>query len=147
MTFEYMKLISPTLCRDEEATPDGIVAAVSALKGKDDPYVILSQSELTYAQALWTEQGFVLEYQDQNVMNHFESRILLSHPQVITAMQAYLANDENWKSGIEFKKKNIADLPTKLGFSFGSFVGHFMREFREARDKTRDSIGIDPPYC
>jgi hypothetical protein len=127
------------LGRNEEATEAAIEDIVSALKGKTDPYVILSRFELTYVQALWTDQGFLLEYQDRNVMKHFESRILLSRPQVVAAMQSYLAEDENWQRDIEFEKKDIADTWTKMGFSAGSFLGNLIRRFRDARMKKQNS--------
>ena len=132
-----MRLIAPALDRDEEATPEGIAEVIPLLKGKEDPFAILQQSELTYAQVLWTIEGYDLEYQDQNVMNHFQIQAPVPAQKVIALLQSYLAGDSNWKSGLQFDRKDIATIPTKIGFTVGAFVGGFIKGFKEAREKKR----------
>ncbi len=132
-----MRLIAPALGRDEEAKLEGIADVIPLLKGKDNPFVILEQSELTYAQALWTPEGYDLEYQEQNVMNHFQVTAPLPEQKLISILQSYLNSDPDWKSDLQFDRKDIATIPTKIGFSLGAFVGGFIKGFKEAIEKKR----------
>ncbi len=130
-----MRLIAPTLDRDEEATPESIAEVIPLLEGKEDPFAILEQTNLTYTQVLSTPEGYDLEYQEQNVMNHYQIKAPIPEHKVIMVLQAYLAGDPDWKSGLEFDRKDIATIPTKIGFSLGAFVGGFIKGFKEAREK------------
>lgn len=133
-----VKLIVPSLGRNEEATPEGIAEIIPLLAGKDDPFAILEQSEFTYAQTLWTPNGYDLEYQEQNIMNHHRIKSLLPKAKLITVLQSYLSGDPNWNSGLEFSRKEVADLPTKVGYSIGQFFGSLIRGFKETR-RNKDS--------
>ena len=67
-----MKLIIPTLNREVDATPEIIAEMIPVLEGKDDPFAILEQSDLTYIQTLWTPNEYDIEYQEQNLMHHYK---------------------------------------------------------------------------
>ena len=134
-----MRLTAPTLDRDEQATPEGIAEVVALLEGKQDPFAILSQSELTYVQILWTAEGYDLEYQERNVVNHHRVDKPLSEERVIAVLQAYARCDPKWNAGLAFSRKEIADLPTKIGFTLGAFFGGFVRGWKEARMKRKSS--------
>ena len=122
-----MKLISPTLDVNEEATTESIANVIQSLEGRDDPFAILEQNELTYLQALWTPDGYHLEVQEGNVDQHFQSTSPVPKEQVISCFQAYLSNDHSWKSEIEFEQKIIRDIPFRLGRAVGQFFGGFVR--------------------
>ena len=124
-----MKLIAPTLDLNEEATHESIANTIQSLEKRDDPFVILQHNEMTYMQTLWTPEGFSLEYQEESSNQHFQSSYLLPKEQVISCFQAYLSNDQSWKSQVEFEQKIIKDIPFNFGRSIGQFFGGFIRGF------------------
>lgn len=130
-----MKIKSPTLNCEEEATPQGIAEIIPMLKERPDPFAILQQTEQTYVQTVWTPNGYDLEYQDKDILHHYQVMSLLTQEQVISIFQSYLAGDNTWKSDIEFQEKRITDCPFRLGHALGKFCGSFVRAFREARRK------------
>jgi len=86
-----MKLLSPCLDLEATASPELLAESTPRLKGQVDPFIILEQSELTYMQCLWTEDGYDLEYQENSIFNHFRGTVLLSEEDIISAMQEYLS--------------------------------------------------------
>ena len=127
-----MKIISPALDLNEEATLVDIPKIIQSLEDKEDPFAILEQDELTYIQTLWTPNGYHLEYQEGDVNRHFQSTSPLSKEQVAYCFQSYFSSDQNWKSQIEFEQKIIRDTPFNLGRSIGQFFGGFLRGFNKA---------------
>ena len=134
-SLESMKIIAPTLKREEEATEANIADIISQLVGRHDPFAILEKTELTYIQTLWTPEGFDLEYQERDLMHHYQIRPPIPQRDVISVFQVYLRGEEYWKSEFEFRLKNIATLRYKIGYYLGAFFGGFIRGFREAREK------------
>ncbi len=122
-----MRLIAPTIEIDEIATANRIASAIVDLQGKENPYLILEVSELTYAQTLWVGSGYELEYQAGSIDQHFMAVSVLSEKEVTNALVAYLSAQDNWNNGIEFEVKNIRGTAGKLGFILGKMVGRLFR--------------------
>ncbi len=118
-----MKLLAPTLNIDEAATAALIQEAVIGLQGKDDPYLILSYDDMTYAQTLWAGSGYLLEYQEGSIDQHYVSTIEIDAESVVTALVAYLSGQPSWNQGIEFNIKHIRTKSNRLGYALGYFIG------------------------
>lgn len=135
-----MQIIAPTLDREEEANEANVEEIISLLPEKSDPYAILSQSEFTYIQVLWTNDGFHLEYQENDLMHHFQLKNLLSQIQVISIFKKYLKGESSWKSELSFQKKDITSFRYKIGYHIGAFCGGFLKGFKEVRAKKVQKI-------
>ena len=75
-----MRLTSPAIELDEEATESLISSTVSKLENEVDSFAILSQDDMTYVQALMTEHGFVVQFQYGSINEHYEFDNYLSRP-------------------------------------------------------------------
>jgi len=131
-----MKFISPKLEIDEEATGELVESALSSLKGEVDSFAILSESEMSYVQALVTENGFIVQFQNGSIDQHYEFEIYLSRPQTISLFQAYLEKSPNWQGSLQYKKVNLRGFWGNLGLTLGRFIGGFIRGFKDTRKKT-----------
>jgi hypothetical protein len=139
-----MKIIAPTLNKELDATPEIIAEVIPLLNGKDNPFAILQQTELTYMQTLWTPNGYDIEYQEQNVMHHYQLKKLINEQKAISIFQSYLLGEDDWKLEFEFMKKNIANLPTKIGFFLGNILGSFFRGIKEGKEKRNSNKSVSP---
>ena len=137
-----MRVISPSLGIEQPATAALIAKVVPELAGREDPFAILEQGELTYMQVLWTAEGYDLEYQERDIMHHFRVAKPISAPEAILALQEYLTGDETWKHRLEFVRKDIAGWRYKVGYAIGQFTGAFTRGFR---DEIRTRRSSEPP--
>ncbi len=134
-----MKTEAPSLGVACEATEELISEVVPKLKGLPDPLVILSSSGSRYIQALWTEDGFDLEYQDGSTEHHYLASSSLSASQVEQAFVNYLRGNSDWRDQYDFKRKVIEGDPYyRAGRSLGRVVGKlagmgkgFAREFKK----------------
>ena len=122
-----MKIICPTLKREEKATMQSIAEIVVQLSNKDDPFVILEKDEMTYIQALWTPKGYDLEYQEGNVFEHYRLSELATQDDVIWALQSYLKSEPFWKAKFNFEKKEIATISSRIGYKLGAFFGRLLK--------------------
>ncbi len=118
-----MKLLSPTLSVDKIATAKLIEEAVLELQGKEDPFLILRQDELTYVQILWVGSGYELEYQSGSIDRHYISTGALDANTVIATLNAYLTAQATWHQGISFNIKDIRVASGRPGYSLGYFFG------------------------
>jgi len=128
-----MNLSAPTIDINSEASEELIKYAVPALKDRENPYVILSKEEATFMQTLWTKDGYVLEYQEGSVDNHFVSQEYLSSSEAVKALLSYLEERQEWKNKHKFYKKNFRDFFGSLGYVIGLFIGGIIRGFKKAR--------------
>ena len=141
-----MKIEAPSLGVACEATEELISEVVPKLKGLPDPLVILSSSGSRYIQALWTEDGFDLEYQDGSTEHHYLASSSLSAPQVEQAFVNYLRGNSDWRDQYDFKRKVIEGDPYyRAGRSLGRVVGKlagmgkdFAREFKKGLKKPKN---------
>ncbi len=131
-----MKLTSPKLEIEEEATVDLIESSISALKGEVDSFAILSSDEMNYIQALATKNGFVVQFQNGSIDEHYEFDTYLSRPQTIKLFQAYLQGIEDWPENLNYSKIQIIGLAGRLGLTLGRFVGGLVQGFQDGRSKT-----------
>ena len=131
-----MNFTSPILGIDEEATEDLIKKSISELKNEVDSYAILSIDDMNYIQALATEHGFVVQFQNGSLDEHYEFDTYLSRPQTINLFQAYLQEIEKWQGGLGYSKIKISGVFEKVGFTLGSFVGGLVQGFKRGRKKT-----------
>jgi hypothetical protein len=131
-----MRLSSPTLGIDQDASPDLIKEVVLALPGRADPFAILAMQKLTFVQTCWTPEGFVFEYQIGSVDQHFVANTLLTADEVVKAFSEFLAGSNEWCSRYEFSPKKIRGVWFRIGHTIGSFFGSLVRGFREARKRS-----------
>jgi hypothetical protein len=131
-----MKIKSPILNINEEATEDLVNKVIRALKSeKVGPFAILSSGELTYVQTVWTENGFVLEFQEGSTDRHYVVMHYLSVPKVQDIFCRFLNGDDSWKGSYPIKKKKVVSLFYKASYALGNFLGNLVRGFNEARKK------------
>lgn len=134
-----MKIEAPSLGVACEATEELISEVIPKLERLRDPLVILSSSDSTYIQALWTEDGFDLEYQDGSTEQRYLASSSLSASQVEHAFVNYLRGNSDWRGQYEFKRKVAEGDPYyRAGRSLGRVVGKlagmgkdFAREFKK----------------
>ncbi len=125
-----MRIICPTLNRNEPASEDAIAEIVPMLRNRPDPFLILEKTEMTYMQTLWTREGYDLEYQEDTILEHYRLTELTNEDDAIWALQAYLRGKLYWKTKFKFKKKEIATTSFKLGHQLGYLVGRALRFLR-----------------
>jgi hypothetical protein len=131
-----MKFTSPKLGIYEEASEDLIEKSISKLKDEVDSFAILSVDDMNYIQALATEHGFVVQFQNESLDEHYEFDTYLSRPQTINLFQAYLHGIEKWQGSLSYSKVKISGVFDKVGFALGSFVGGLVQGLKERRKKT-----------
>ena len=125
-----MKILCPTLNRDEVASEAKIAEIVPLLENRPNPYLILKKDEMTYMQTLWVNGGYMLEYQEGSILEHYCLSELASKDDVIWALESYLKGEMYWKAKFKFEKKEIATLSFKLGYHLGNLWGRAWRSFR-----------------
>jgi hypothetical protein len=131
-----MKFTSPKLDIDEEATEDLIKKSISNLKNDVDSFAILSIDEMNYIQALATGHGFVVQFQNGSVDEHYEFDTYLSRPKTIDLFQAYFQGIEKWQGSLSYSRVKISGIFEKVGFQLGSFFGGLVKGFKEGQKKT-----------
>ncbi len=115
-----MKLYCPTLgIENEEASLGKLEYALRNLPGKEDPFLILEKSEMTYMQAEYLEKGYKLEYQIKTVEEHYRSCNEISIEEAITAFRGYFSKLDLWKHELEFEKIEIQSKFYKFGVLLG----------------------------
>jgi hypothetical protein len=138
-----MKLTSPKLNIDEEATDSLIESSLSKLKAEVDSFAILGMDEMNYIQALSTENGFVVQFQLGSLDEHYEFDTYLSRPKTIQLFQAYLQGTENWQGNLTYTKVQIMSMAGKLGFAIGSFFGSLVKGWKDASRKHNKRLQTD----
>ena len=130
-----MKITSPTLNIDENASDSIIQSIFSALPEKSDPYVILEVSDMSYLQSVWTENGFIVEFQIDSIDQHYIINNALTCDQVVQLFTLYFTSDDRWLGNYEYTRKNLRGFWGGLGYSIGNFVGSITRGFKEGSAK------------
>ena len=125
-----MEIESPTLGINEAASVALIRSTIPNLKDRDDPFVILSSNEYTFMQALWTKDGYALEYQENDIDHHFESRFMLESDEIIQAFVEYLSGSQDWRDRTLFRKKRVRSMPNQFGFWIGRLLRPFIDYYR-----------------
>jgi hypothetical protein len=122
---------------DEAANEKLIEKTINSLKDTVGVFCILERDELNYVQSLNTEHGFILEFQNGSIDHHYQISTLLSRPQTIALLKAYFNSKEDWCAKFEIQKKNIRSSLGRLGYNIGSFIGNFIRGFKEVCNKNK----------
>jgi hypothetical protein len=122
-----MIIHAPTLKRKEEATAENIAEIVRRLKGKDKPFAILRKKNMTFIQILWTSEGYILAYQENDIHHIYRAREFLSQADVIWALQSYLQGEELWKSRFAFEHKKIDNPLVKMSYKLGTIAGKIIQ--------------------
>jgi hypothetical protein len=125
-----MIIHAPTLKREEEATAENITEIVRLLKGKDKPYAILKDTNMTFMQILWTPEGYILAYQEKDIMHIYRAREFVSQADAIWALQSYLKREERWKSKFAFEHKTIDSPLVKISYTLGTIAGKIIQFIR-----------------
>jgi len=95
-----------------------IEESIRSLTDDVDSFAILARSDQVYIQTSGDpHNGFVLEYRDGSEEEHYScTNFELTAEQVIRAFQSYLANDDKWKSELEWQ-------PQVFDYSGGAGTG------------------------
>jgi hypothetical protein len=127
-----MNISCPTLNIHQEASASVLTDALCSLKGSEDPYLILSKTDMTYMQTVWTENGFILEYQEESIAHHYVASDTLTLDEVTNTFMSYLNGSSQWKASIKFENKNIASTSWSLGHYLGKVFGGLFRAFKKS---------------
>lgn len=125
-----MKLFAPHRGEIQNPTRDLIATVISELPAAPEgsQFAILESSEQTYIQTLFTQEGFVLQYQDGNTEHHFESvRGNLTAGEVIEAFGAYLDRNPAWRFPFEWQQVEVRPLFYRMGHALGHLLGRIFR--------------------
>ena len=122
-----MIIHAPTLKREEEATAENIAEIIRRIKGKDKPFAIWRKTNMTFIQTLWTPEGYILAYQENDFHHIYRARELVSQKDTIWALQSYLKGEEHWKSKFEFEHKTIDNPFVKVSYQLGTIVGKIIQ--------------------
>ena len=133
---KLMNFISPKLDIDEKASDKLIESSISALKNEVDSFAILAESEMNYVQVLVTEHGFVVQFQNGSIDQHFEFDTYLSRPQTIKLLQTYFSKSANWQGDLPYSRINLGGFWYNLGRTIGRFCGGVVRGFKQAHNRT-----------
>lgn len=124
-----MKLIFPLAGIDHFATDKLIRDSVDQMNDTIGSYLILEKDELTYAQALSTENGIIVQFQEGSINSHFEFDVYMSRPRAINLLLAYADEDKDWKMGFLYRKVNVQGFWGALGYKLGHLYGSLSKFF------------------
>jgi hypothetical protein len=120
-----MIIYSPALDLDKEATEQDIESAVKSIQGLKDPFILIMKNEMNFAQVLWTEKGFIFEFQEISLANHYEAVAFLSADDAFMLLTEYFNNREEWKRQYTFRVKKVAGISWYLGRLWDRFCSLF----------------------
>ena len=121
-----MVIICPAFEKEVIASEKIIAELVPMINGQNNPFIILQKGEMTYIQTLWTPKGYMLEYQEGTVSEHYMLCTPTTEENAVWALQCYLNEKLYWKTKFKFKKKYIATPSYKLGHKIGLLFGRFL---------------------
>jgi hypothetical protein len=124
-----MQLSTPHRQDSVDATPQAIVDVIAELPGTEYPFVILGGSDqLRFIQTWWTPGGYILEFQEGSVAEHFRClREDLSADEVITAFKTYLHWHGRGRPPFEYRQVEVRPLWFRLGYRAGAALGRLWR--------------------
>jgi hypothetical protein len=96
------------ICGDktiQNPTEDEIRQAVSTLDNKNnDAFLVLEINDMTYMQTSGDpKDGFILEYQENDVKHHYQSKRELAADEVVKALVLYSVGSDDWKQMAEWQ--------------------------------------------
>lgn len=104
---------------DLPISTDLIARTVASLADTDDFFLILAKDEMTYIQTSGsTKSGFVLEYQDGSIEEHYScADAPLNAEQIVETLQRYLTNHDRWRSDFTWEKEELGSTPRQTSIS------------------------------
>ena len=123
-----MNLIFPAKNLNEFATEDLIRDSINSLVSMDNDFLILEKTELTYVQILNTENGFVVQFQDDRVSSHYEFSNYMSRPKATKMFLKYLNEDIDWKLNESYERLNVIGFWGRLGYKLGYLYGKLIKK-------------------
>lgn len=102
-----MKLETAAGSAIDSPSPSEIEHMLGSLDAGNN-FAILGPNPDTYLQVLYSDEGFVLEYQVGDTDHHFQSLGNPSRDEVIAAFQRYAVGDDAWKSACEWKQIDLS---------------------------------------
>jgi cyclopropane fatty-acyl-phospholipid synthase-like methyltransferase len=122
-----MIIQAPALHREEEATEENIAEIVRLLKGNDRSFAFVRQTNMTFIQTLWIPGGYILAYQENDIMHIYRAKEFVSQEDAIWALQSYLKGEEHWKSKFNFEHKTIDNPIVKMSYKLGTIAGKIIQ--------------------
>lgn len=101
-----------TLGSDAEPPEGGTLADdIEQLAGKTNEYAILARDEMTYIQASGDpDRGFILEYQEGSIEEHFCSIDKdLSLQQIVSAFQRFARGDDSYRNDFAWARDETGE--------------------------------------
>lgn len=134
-----MKIYAPVIGVEKEANIEIIASTLKGISNKKvDGFAILStDDDLTYIQALWNKESFIVEFQEGSVAKHYRFDGLMSLSQATSLFESYISGSSSWNQGMSCRVVKTLGFWHGLGYSLGSFFGNLARGFNESR-KRRD---------
>lgn len=102
-----MKFHSPILKRAVKADKEKLPDLLKGIQKTDNPFLIVSESEMVYMQVFWTYKGYIIEYQEGSLKKHYESTKKVSLTETRKTIELYLDGDKSWKKRLEYVKMNL----------------------------------------
>jgi hypothetical protein len=122
-----MIIHAPALHRQEEATAENIAEIVRLLQGKDRAFAFVRQTSMTFIQTLWIPGGYILAYQENDIMHIYRAKEFVSQADAIWALQSYLKGEESWKTKFDFEHKTIDNPIVMLSYKLGTIAGKIIQ--------------------
>lgn len=109
---------------DRPVSADLIAETVASLTDKGEFFLVLARDELTYIQTSGsTETGFVLEYQDGSLEQHYSCiEAPLRTSQIVETLQRYYTNHDRWKSNFTWEKEDLGVTTTQKSLGARTIV-------------------------
>ncbi|HRG48182.1 MAG TPA: hypothetical protein PLX69_23340 [Leptospiraceae bacterium] len=102
-----MKFSSPILKRAIKADKTKLPELLKMIKKTENPFLIVSESEMNYIQVFWTSKGYIVEYQEGSIKKHFESVEKVTMTEARKSIELYMDGDKSWKERIEYVKMKV----------------------------------------
>ncbi len=102
-----MKFSSPILKRAIKADKTKLSELLKMIKKTENPFLIVSESEMNYIQVFWTSKGYIVEYQEGSIKKHFESVEKVTMTEARKSIELYMDGDKSWKDRIEYVKMKV----------------------------------------
>lgn len=102
-----MKFSSPILKRAIKADKTKLSELLKMIKKTENPFLIVSESEMNYIQVFWTSKGYIVEYQEGSIKKHFESVEKVTMTEARKSIELYMDGDKSWKERIEYVKMKV----------------------------------------
>lgn len=88
--------------------PETIQIQLMSLDGEGDSFALISKGDQYVQTAGGPEAGFILEYQDGSITNHWRASIeTLSGNEIINVFQQFAENDDSWRNDYEWEKLEL----------------------------------------